>query len=266
MTCVRDRCSRTGAVSRTASHQSVAEWASRGYGEDLTFRALFLCFALALALAAPAGAQLPAGQRTIAVVGNASVTAPNDTATVSFGVVTRHGTATGALTDTSARTRRVIDALAGQGIAKADIQTQTVGLGRTVRRTGKHRRKRRVVYTASNSVDVTVHDLSKTGAVIQAAVDAGATRVSGVEFSASNSEGLYDQALGLAYDNARSKATALAARAGMTLGDPISTQEGQQDVCAVPDEAQPAPAAGPPPIEPGTATVTAIVTVVFAMS
>ena len=232
----------------------------------MTFRALFFCVALALAVAAPAGAQAPAGQRTITVVGNASVTGPNDTATVSFGVTTRHRTATAALADTSARTRRVLDALAAQGIAKADIQTQTVGLGRTVRRTGKHRRKRRVVYTASNSVDVTVHDISKTGAVIQAAVDAGATRVSGVEFSASNSEGLYDQALGLAYDNARSKAAALAARAGMTLGDPISIQEGQQDVFAVTDEVQSAPAAGAPPVEPGTATVTAIVTVVFAMS
>jgi uncharacterized protein YggE len=232
----------------------------------LALRALLISVALVLAVAAPADAQAPSGQRTIAVVGNASVTAPNDTATVSFGVTTRHSTATGALADTSARTRRVLDALAAQGIAKADIQTQTVGLGRTVRRTGKHRRKRRVVYTASNSVDVTVHDVSKTGAVIQAAVDAGATRVSGVEFSASNSEGLYDKALGLAYDNARSKAAALAERAGMTLGDPISIQEGQQDVFAVPDQAQSAPAAGAPPIEPGTATVTAIVTVVFAMS
>jgi uncharacterized protein YggE len=160
----------------------------------------------------------------------------------------------------------VLDALAAQGIAKDDIQTQTVGLGRTVRRTGKHRRKRRVVYRASNSVDVTVHDVSKTGAVIQAAVDAGATGVSGVEFSASNSEGLYDQALGLAYDNARSKATALAARAGMTLDKPISIQEGQQDVFPEPGGAQSAPAPTAPPIEPGTATVTAIVTVVFAMS
>jgi uncharacterized protein YggE len=77
---------------------------------------------------------------------------------------------------------------------------------------------------------------------------------------------LYDQALGLAYDNARSKAAALAGRAGMTLGDPISIQEGQQDVFAVSDQAQPAPAATAPPIEPGTATITALVTVVFSMS
>lgn len=230
----------------------------------MTFRALFLCVALALAVAAPARAQAPAGQRTIAVVGNASVTAPNDTATVSFGVTTTHGTATRALADTSARTRRVLDALAAQGIAKADIQTETVSVGRSVRRAGKHRRKRRVVYTASNSVDVTVHDVSKTGAVIQAAVDAGATLVSGVGFSASNTEGLYDQALGLAYDNARSKAAALAARAGMTLGNPISIQEGQQNFVPAASEAPAAPSA--PTIEPGTATVTAIVTVVFAMS
>ena len=232
----------------------------------MTFRAFFLCVALVLAAAAPAGAQTAAGQRTITVVGNASVTAPNDTATVSLTVTTRHGTATRALADTSGRTRRVLDALAAQGIAKDDIQTETVDLARTVRRTGKHRRKRRVVYRASNSVDVTVHDVSKAGAVIQAAVDAGATGVSGVEFSASNSEGLYDQALGLAYDDARSKAAALAARAGMKLGDPISIQEGQQDFFTETDFAQSAPAATGPPIEPGTATITALVTVVFAMS
>ena len=221
--------------------------------------------ALALVAAAPAAAQTASSdQRTITVTGTGLAVALNDTATVTLGVTTTHSTPTGALADTSLRTRRVLDSLAAQGIAKADIQTQTVSLERSVRPRRKHR-KRRVVYTASNSVSVTVRDVSRTGAAIQAAVKAGATTVEGVEFSASNAEALYRQALGAAYDDARAKAAALAQRAGVTLGRPISIQEGQESL------PQPGPGfagspATAPPVEPGSATITAFVTVVFAIS
>jgi uncharacterized protein YggE len=233
----------------------------------VTRSALLACLAAGLVVASPgvATAQTTApAERTITVVGMASVTAPNDTAGVSFGVRTAHATPAAALSDTSGRTQRVIAALTAAGIAKADIQTQTVSLSRGVRPRRGHR-KRRVVYTATNSVSVVVRDIGTTGTVIQAAVNAGATSVSGVEFSASNADDLYRRALGLAYDDAHAKAAALAEHAGATLGRPISIQEGQQDFVnpSAQTVAAPSPA---PPIEPGTATVDAFVTVVFAIS
>jgi uncharacterized protein YggE len=198
------------------------------------------------------------------VNGVASVTAPNDTALLSLGVRTAHGTPALALADTSARTRRVLAALKAQGIATEDIQTQSVSVRRSVIPKTRHR-KRKVVYTATNDVSVTVTPVSKAGDVIAAAVKAGANRVGPIELLPSNEGDLYKQGLGLAYDDARAKAELLARRAGVTLGEPLSIVEGQ-------DSFEPAfsdPAGGnatAAPVEPGTATVTAVVTVVFAIS
>lgn len=228
-------------------------------------RLVLLCTALALVVAAPARAQT--AERTITVTGVGSVTAPNDTANISLGVATTHYTAAAALSDTSRRTRRVFDALAAQGIAKDDIQTEEVGLQRSTRtvRTGK-RRKRRVVYTASNSVIVTVRDVSRTGAVVQAAVKAGATNVEGADFFVSNSDALYRQALALGYDDARAKANVLAQRAGVTLGQVVSIQEAPDTLPSAGSGEFATPVSGAPPIAAGTATISALVTVVFAFS
>jgi uncharacterized protein YggE len=234
---------------------------------NLTARLLLLVVALALVGTAPARAQSSAStsdQRTITVTGIGAVTAANDTALLSLGVSTTHTTAALAIADTSTRTRRVLAALGRRGIAAEDIQTDTVGLRRTVRSKTRHR-KRQVVYTATNSVSVTVRSVATTGAVIGAAVKAGATRVSGIEFFPSNETGLYRQALVLSYDDAREKAELLARRAGVTLGAPISIVEGQdQFEPAVQDLASNEVAAVP--IAPGNATIFATVTVVFAIS
>jgi uncharacterized protein YggE len=220
--------------------------------------------ALALVAASPARAQTAASdQRTITVTGFASVTAANDTARLSLGVSSSRATATRALAATSARTRRVLAALAAQGVAAEDIQTQAVGLHRSVQRATKHRR-RKVVYVASNSVSVTVRAVSTTGAVIGAAVKAGATHVGEIEFFPSNETDLYRQALGLAYDDAREKAELLAQRADATLGRPLSIVEGQDSFEPASNDLAATPS--PAPVEPGTSDVSALVTVVFAIS
>jgi uncharacterized protein len=217
--------------------------------------------------AAPARAQTTTSdQRMITVTGVGSVTAPNDTANVSLGVATTRNTAAGALAATARRTRRVLDALAAQGIARGDIQTESVGLQRSVRtvRKGK-RRRRQVVYRASNTLTVTVRDASKTGAVIQAAVKAGVTNVEGADFFVANSDSLYRQALALGFDDARAKATVLADRAGVTLGRVLSIQESAESIPTPASGDFAAPVASVP-IAPGMAAITALVTVVFAIS
>jgi uncharacterized protein YggE len=214
--------------------------------------------------AAPARAQTAASdQRTITVTGSGLVDAPNDTAALGLTVRTRHSTAVRALADTSARTRRVLAALAAQGIASGDIQTQTVGVSRSLGPKRRHG-KRKVFYSASNSLSVTVRQASKTGAVIAAAVKAGVTRVEGIEFFPSNESGLYRQALGLAYDDAREKAALLADRADVTLGRPLSIIEGQDNFEPASGDLQSFSTSVP--ILPGTATISALVTVVFAIS
>jgi uncharacterized protein YggE len=232
--------------------------------ESLIARISLLLVALALVAAAPASAQTAVSdQRSITVTGLGLVSSPNDTAALTLTVRTKHGTAAKALADTSARTRRVLAALAAKGIATEDIQTQVVSVSRSLGPKRAHQR-RKVIYTASNGLSVTVRQISKTGAVIQAAVKAGATAIGRVEFFPSNEGALYRQALGLAYDDAHEKAQLLAERAGVTLGQVLAIQEGQDSF--EPFSAQLATAASDVPIAAGASTIFANATVVFAIS
>jgi uncharacterized protein YggE len=211
---------------------------------------------------APASAQA-ADQRTITVTGIKTVETPNDAATVNFRVRATRNTKARALSAMAAGNRRVTAALAAQGVAREDIQSQDVSLRRSVQpRTKRHRR--RVFYTAANTLSATLHDVTNVDRVVQAAVRAGAIGVDGIEFFVSNTDALYRQALGSAYDDAREKAQLLAQRAGVTLGQPISIQEGQDFFSSGFSDLSSSPSAGS--IEPGTGTVIAFVTVVFAIS
>lgn len=214
----------------------------------------------ALAIAAPGAF---AADRTVTVVGDATATAPNDTAAFTLRVATRSRQAAVALNRNSARTRRVIAAVKAQGIPAADIQTQQVSLSRVrvKTRNGGHRR----VYRATNGIGVTVRKVGRTGAVIGAAVNAGATSVSNLNLSSSKSRTLYRQALGDAFDDAKAKAQELADRAGATLGSAQTITEGFDEFSSG-DQSYAAPQAGSSaPIEPGTTDIFAEVTVTFAL-
>jgi uncharacterized protein YggE len=217
----------------------------------------------ALAIAAPgASAADSASPPSISVVGHASKRAANDTARLRFGVVSEGRTALLALNRNSARARNVVKAIRSQGIRAADIRTETVSLDR-VRVKRKHH-PTRTFYRATNRVVVTVRAIGLTGTVIGAAVAAGATGVSGLEFSTSKEDDLYLQALASAFDKAKAKAELLARRAGVTLGPPLQIEEGSPLVTSngfTPPEAADVGV----PIQPGTATVGADVTVIFAI-
>jgi uncharacterized protein len=214
-----------------------------------------------LAVAAPGAVAADAvAPPSITVVGHASRTAANDTARVRFKVVTSAPTAVLALGRNSARARSVLKAIKAQGVAPADIKTQQVSVDRV--RVKPKNRPAHVFYRATNSVVVTVRKLRTTPKVIDAAVAAGATGVSGVEFSTSKLDALYLGALSGAFDNAKAKAQLLANRAGVVLGKPLQIEEGT-DFIGVPSSGG-GQSLGPP-IQAGTSTVEADVTVVFAI-
>jgi uncharacterized protein YggE len=74
-------------------------------------------------------------------------------------------------------------------------------------------------------VTATVRDVSRTGAVVDAAVDAGAASVAGPRFFIDDPNAALHRALVAAFRDARTKAAALAAEAGLTLGQTISIRE-----------------------------------------
>jgi len=213
----------------------------------------------ALVCALPAAAADDPPQRTISVTGNAALTAANDTAGFTTGVVVRRSGPAEALRAASARMSRVLGALTAEGVARRDVRTGRVGVNRVTRR-------HVVAYVATNTVFVTVRAIQHTGTVIDAAVGAGATRLSGPSFWRSSTRDLYQRALVAALRKARAKAEALAAEAGATLGPVQTIAEG--DVAdysyggAVGDAVSPKV---PAPVRPGKTKVTADVSVVYEL-
>jgi uncharacterized protein len=183
-----------------------------------------------------------------------------DTVTVQLGVSTQGNTASGAMAANGDAANRVIAAIGRAGVSRDDIATQEVSLDPRTSENGDVI----VGYAASNVVTVTIHRLANAGAVIDAAVGAGANVASGLSLSRDDSDALYRDALKKAVAAARSKAEALGEAGNFTVGSISSVVEGQRyEPMPLYDRAALASAT---PIEPGTQKVTASVTVTFTLS
>ncbi len=184
--------------------------------------ALPVVLGLSAALLLPPGASAQSStQRTISVAGEGSLVARNDTARVGFAVRTRARSRPAAVERSSARLRRVLGVLSAAGIPDADLRTGSVSVSRR-----RNRRGRPVgPFEARQSVSAVVRDVSKTGAVVGAAVRAGATPVEGPSFFLSDPQALFRRALAGAFRDARASAAQLAAEAGLTLGPAISVRD-----------------------------------------
>src|SRR5262249_10952277 len=145
-----------------------------------------------------------------------------DQAQFTFGVTTQALTAADALSANGSAANKVIAALKGAGVRGADIQTSSVLLEPRYSNEGS------VVtgYTVPNSVSATLHDLARSGAIVDATVAAGANQVSGPGLTRLEQSSLYRSALRSAIADARSKAQAIAREAGVGLGAVRSVVEG----------------------------------------
>jgi uncharacterized protein YggE len=224
-------------------------------------RLLALLALAAALLAGGADAATTAGSSTdsVTVGGTGTATAVPDAAEFDFTVQTKGATAAATLNRNSTDTRAVITAVEAAGVPAASVQTAQVSLepvtssdGTTI--TG---------YTASDTISVTNVAIAKAGAVVDAAVGAGANGVSGPSLTVSAQDDLYAQALKAAVAQAKTKAQALAEAAGRTLGAVTTIVEGGN---AVPLPFSAGAKANSTPIEPGTQQIQATVTVTYALN
>ena len=135
-----------------------------------------------------AGAADPATMPdTVTVTGTGSVSAVPDRAEISAGVETRASTAKAALAANGATMQKVIAALRANG--GSDVTTQTVSLSTAFDQNGQPNG-----FVASNVASAQT-SLNGAGALIDAAVAAGANTVYGPSLSRSDADELYRQAL-----------------------------------------------------------------------
>lgn len=221
------------------------------------------------------GVTPPVRERTITVTGTGVVDREPDQAVVMLAVENSAPTADAAAQANAEVMERVIAALRRLGLTQDRIRTVSYQLhpeyARDEPRPGQSYEPRVVGYRAMNMVRVTVDDIARVGEVIDAALGAGANRVTGLSFQLRDPERARLDALALAVQNARAEAQALASALGETLGPAL-------DVSTTGRLPQPVPyladavlartaefATAPTPIEPGTLRVEATVTIVYRL-
>lgn len=175
----------------------------------LAVMAMLLCLGMSsVAMAAPGP-----GPAVISVSGHGRTDVTPDMTTINIGIVTTGKTAQLAQAENAKAASDVTAALGRLGIFSKDIQTSYTMS--PVYEKGDYRKV--AGYRASNTVTVTVNDVAKTGQVIDAALNSGATDVNGLTFGLKDAKSVRNTALQMAVQDARSKADAIAAALGVRI-------------------------------------------------
>ena len=202
----------------------------------------------------------------VTVTGTGEVRGAPDTLTATVGVSTQAGDVSTAIAQAGSRVQAVTDAVERAGVARSDVQTEQVSLQPQYAGSLPGAGPSISGYEATNTVRVTVRDLSKASSVLGAAVDAGGNdaRLSGVAFRVDDDSRLLADARTRAFDDAKTRAEQYAKLSGTSLSRVLSVQEnvtGQDQPLTAERSAQ----AATVPIEPGQQTLSVSVVVKWGL-
>ncbi|KAA3642347.1 MAG: DUF541 domain-containing protein [Chloroflexi bacterium] len=182
---------------------------------------IFALLTLALSACVPAlggGQAVGLQEPSLAVNGTGVVTLDPDIVTISIGVNTEDDDAGTAVSRNNRQVEDIMAALSEMGITAEDVQTNNFSIwprqdydfeGNPISTS----------YVVDNTLTVTVRDLDSLGDVLDAAIDAGANSIYGINFSISDREDAISQATQLAMENAEARAQNLAGVASVELGE-----------------------------------------------
>jgi uncharacterized protein YggE len=207
----------------------------------------------------------PSADRTIVVPGLGRLTVEPDVATVRLGVAITRPTASAAREEAAETMTAILQAIAAAGVDRRDVRSSLVGLG-PITDYSSERGPRVTGYQLTNSVELTVRDLSAAGKVIDAGLGAGASSLDGLEFRLADPAPAEDAARRAAVEDARRRAITLATAADVTLGSVVGIVEGSRPAPMFERggiEGMALKAASDTPIEAGTQDVVVSVVVTF---
>ena len=179
---------------------------------------------IAPGLAGPVAAQDGVGGvRSITVIGQGEAAGPPDRATVNAGVQTLAPTVTESTQENQVIVERIMQALRDEGIEARDIQTADYSVWPEQHHDPRGTGEITITgYRVNNTVRITVRDIDRLGRILAAVTDAGANAVHGIGFGVEDTAALEAEARAAAMADARDQAEALAALAGVELGDVLS--------------------------------------------
>jgi uncharacterized protein YggE len=201
---------------------------------------------------------------TVQATGNASISVTPDQAQISVSAVTQALTAQDAANQNATLATNI-----QTQIAQALGTTGTVKtVGYSVNPNYKYSNDGTATltgYTVTNSIQVTLNDLTITGKIIDTATQAGASRIDSLQFTLKDDTDARSQALKAATVKAKSKADAMAASVGLKTGAFLAIQEAGAVV--TPATLTNAPGAtASTPIQPGNLNVTGNVTIAVELT
>ena len=178
-------------------------------------------------IAATLSAQTPvAPTRSVRASGTATISVNPDQAQISATVTTQGMTAQAASSQNATQSAAVLSALTQLLGAGANIKTINYSVTPNYNYPPNGGIPILTGFTANNTVEVTLSGVTTVGTVIDTAIQAGATSVSGIRFSLKDPEPPRRQALQQAALVAKSHADAMAGALGGTVGAVLVLQEG----------------------------------------
>lgn len=219
---------------------------------------------------AQADEQVEASKRSLYVAGQGKINVEPDIAYITLGVVTEDKDAKAAQQKNAQSMSSVVELVKSAGISQQDIKTTGYSINPKYNYSKDTGESSIVGYTVSNSVQVTIRDISKTGDVIDVAASSGANLSRGISFGLSDYEKHYNEALKKAVEIAKNRAYTIADTLDIELKAPMSISENggfapsyntYRGSYAVMDMA--AGEAYTTPVEAGTIEVTASVNITY---
>jgi len=203
----------------------------------------------------------------VEVSANAEVSVPVDRGTIRFAVETQAPSAGEASTQNATKMDAVLAALRELGVEGLTLETSGYQLQPVYRRPDETGTREIAAYRALNHVVARTDEIDGLGRIIDAGVGAGANRVAGITFEATDTRAARLDALRQAVEKARAEAEVMAQALGTPLGEALEVRGGADRPRPVPMMArmEAAQAAPDTPIEPGSQTVSASVTVRFRL-
>jgi uncharacterized protein YggE len=236
-------------------------------------RLILIAFLPAFAACSPLLAQTRvleiSNDRWIEVSGEGSVRVSPDFARVTLGVTTTGKDAREAMAGNAKQANALVALIKAQGVAPADIQTSDMSISPVFSNQQPNQASPPAItgYSVSNSVTVTVRDISSLGALLDKAVAAGANGIYGIRFGENDPSALLDKARPLAVADARRKAEIYSAVGGAKIGRLMElTEEAGARPVAFAARAYAQAAAAPTPIEAGEDKLTVTVRARFELT
>ncbi|TSD99978.1 DUF541 domain-containing protein [Skermania sp. ID1734] len=209
-----------------------------------------------------------ASTHEVTVVGSGEVTGAPDILNADVGVSTTAADVSGAVEAANQKAKAMIDAVVNAGVARSDVQTSELSIQPEYNNPAPGGTSTVSGYRATNSVHITVRDLTKASKVLDAAVKAGGNdaRLGGVSFAIDDNSKLLADARKRAFEDAKNRAKQYADLSGLPLGKVIDISETSSGgPTPMPRQNGTMNAAPDMPIEPGTQKVHFDVTVKWAL-